>query len=313
MTVPVFLALLGLIVLWGSAFPMIKVGLAELEVLHLTLVRHLVASLCFLPFLALTGQRLRPAKRDIPRFILLGSVGIGVYHTALTAGELRVSAGGTSLIIAAAPAITALLARAFLGERLPVLGWLGSLMSFFGIFVIVLGDSAGLSFEPYALLVLLSAFAASVYFVWQKPFHMRYRAVEVTAFATWGATLPMLAFLPGLAADAAGAGASLQAAIYLGVFPSAVAYSLLGFALSRAPVTLVTVYLYLIPLFALFFSWLLLSEVPSLLTLLGGAITIAGIVLVNIVKRRATIQAGVRRASTPPGGAPAAAPHTRPR
>jgi drug/metabolite transporter (DMT)-like permease len=315
MTVPVFFALFGLVVLWASAFPVIKVGLEGLDVLHLTLIRHLIASACFVPFLALTRKRLFPAGRDVLPFILLGTVGIAVYHTALNAGELRVSAGATSLIIAAAPAITALLARFFLGERLPLLGWLGSLVSFCGIAVIVVGDSvlgdaAGLGFDPYALLILLSALAAASYFVWQKPFFKRYRAVEVTAFATWGGTLPMLAFLPGLAADATGSGVSLLAASYLGVFPSAIAYSLLAFALSRTAVSLVSVYLYTIPLFALLFSWLLLGEVPSLLTILGGAITIAGIVLVNRVKQGAAGRPVVRMGSMTPGAGPAAARHS---
>ncbi|MEX2541172.1 MAG: DMT family transporter [Trueperaceae bacterium] len=316
MTVPVFLALFGLVVLWASAFPVIKVGLDGLGVLHLTLLRHLVASLCFLPFLALTRQRLFPDRRDILPFVLLGSVGIAVYHTALNAGELRVSAGATSLIIAAAPAITALLARLFLGDRLPLLGWVGSVLSFCGIAVIVLGDSASLGFDPYALLILLSALAAASYFVWQKPFHKRYRAVEVTAFATWGGTLPMLAFFPGLGADVTGAGNALLAAVYLGVFPSAIAYSLLGFALSRTPVTLVSAYLYTIPLFALLFSWLLLGEIPSLLTVAGGAVTIAGIVLVNLVKTRearlsTARQPGIRTGQMPPDAVSAAAPRMR--
>lgn len=313
MTVPVFLALLGLVTLWASAFPVIKVGLEGLGVLHLTLLRHLVASLCFLPFLALTRHRLFPERRDVLKFILLGSVGIGLYHTALNAGELRVSAGATSLIIASAPAITALLARFFLNDRLPLLGWVGSLISFAGITLIVLGDSATVGFDPYALLVLVSALAAATYFVWQKTFFARYRAPEVTAFATWGGTLPMLAFLPGIGADAADAGVSLLAATYLGVFPSAVAYSLLAFALSRTPVTVVSVYLYAIPVLALIFSWLLLAEVPSLLTLTGGAIAIGGIVLINVVKAEGLRRARLRTGRTPPAAGPAAAPHTPPR
>lgn len=313
MTLPVFLALMGLAVLWGSAFPVIKVGLEGLDVLHLTLLRHLIASFCFVPILALTRQRLFPARGDLLGFILMGSVGIGLYHTALNAGELRVSAGATSLIIAGAPAMAALLARLVHGDKLPLLGWLGSLISFLGIAIIVLGDSASLGFDPFALLVLLSALCAAIFFVWQKKYFARYRAIEVTAFATWGATLPMLAFLPGIVPDLESAGGSLLAALYLGVLPSATAYSLLAFALSRAPVSLVSVYLYTIPVFALFFSWALLGEVPSLLTILGGLIVVAGIVLVNIVKQRAAGRERLRKARTPQGAPPATAPHTPPR
>src|SRR6056297_909513 len=231
MPLPAFLALLGVAVLWGSAFPLIKVGLEGLSVPHLTVARHLVASAAFVPFLLLTGARLRPQARDVPWFLLLGATGIFVYHTALNAGELRVSAGATSLIIASAPAITALLARWITGERMPVIGWLGSLTSFAGVALIVLGDSAGLRFDPFAGFVLLSAFATSLYFVLQQ--------------------------------------------------------RMFAFALSRAPITQVTAMLYSVPVFSLTLSWWFLGEVPSLLTVIGGAIAIAGIVVVQRARRRA--------------------------
>lgn len=288
MPLPAFLALLGVAVLWGSAFPLIKIGLEGLSVPHLTVARHLVASAAFVPFLLLTGARLRPQTRDVPWFLLLGGTGIFVYHTALNAGELRVSAGATSLIIASAPAITALLARWITGERMPVIGWLGSLISFAGVALIVLGDSEGLRFDPFAGFVLLSAFATSLYFVLQQRMFARYKAVEVTAFVTWGGTVPMLAFLPGLPADLMDAPLrSLLATGYIGLFPSALAYSLFAFALSRAAITQVTAMLYSVPVFSLTLSWWFLGEVPSLLTVIGGTIAIAGIVVVQRARRRA--------------------------
>ena len=288
MPLPAFLALLGVAVLWGSAFPLIKVGLEGLSVPHLTVARHLVASAAFVPFLLLTGARLRPQARDVPWFLLLGGTGIFAYHTALNAGELRVSAGATSLIIASAPAITALLARWITGERMPVIGWLGSLTSFAGVALIVLGDSAGLRFDPFAGFVLLAAFATSLYFVLQQRMFARYKAVEVTAFVTWGGTVPMLAFLPGLPADLMDAPLrSLLATGYIGLLPSALAYSLFAFALSRAAITQVTAMLYSVPVFSLTLSWWFLGEVPSVLTVVGGAIAIAGIVVVQRARRRA--------------------------
>lgn len=288
MTPAAFVSLFVLAVLWGSAFPAIKVGLEGLSVPHLTLVRHLVASACFVPVLLAMGRRMLPRRGDVPAFFLMGFAGIFVYHVALNLGELRVSAGATSLIIASAPAITALLAWWFRGERLPALGWVGSATSFLGVGLIVVGDSRDIGLDPWALFVLLSAVATSFYFILQKPMFGRYRAVEVTAYATWAGTLPMLLFLPGLPDAIATAETSAWlAATYLGVFPSAIAYTLFAFALSLAPVTLVTAYLYSVPVFSLLFSWWVLGEVPTLLTLVGGGIAIAGIVVVNLAKGRA--------------------------
>ena len=287
MTSTAVLGLLVLAVLWGSAFPMIKVGLEGLSAPHLALARHLVASIAFVPFLLLTDCRLYPKRDDLSTFFLLGFLGITVYHLSLNYGELWVSAGATSLIIATAPAVTAVLAYFLASERLPGLGWFGSAMSFAGVALIVVGDDDALRFNPYAGLVMLSSVVTAFYFVLQRPLFARYRAVEVTAFSTWAGTLPLLLFLPGFGRDVADAGIlALAASAYIGVFPSAVAYSILAYALSRASASLVTAYLYAVPVFSLLFSWIILAETPTWLTLVGGVVVIGGIVIVNWAKRR---------------------------
>lgn len=276
-----------LAVLWGSAFVGIKFGLESLTPGHLTLLRQLVASLCFIPFLLLTKRKLFPARRDVPFLFLLGLLGYTVYHTALNYGEVEVSAGAAGLIIATAPAFTAICAAFFLNERLSALGWLGIMISFGGVVLVVLGHNLRFGLNLYALLILLSAFATALYQTLQRPLFKTYSAVEVTAFATWAGTLPLLVFLPGFASDLAGAAPSARwAGLYLGIFPSAIAYSLLTYAISKLPVTRVAAYLYTVPIFSFLFSWLFLREVPSWLTLTGGLIVLGGILMVSRSKRR---------------------------
>jgi len=283
-------ALTILVVLWASAFPAIKLGLEGLSPGHLTLARHLVASLVFVPFLLVFRARMLPRRADLPALLGLGFIGITVYHLSLNTGEQRVSAGATSLIIATAPALTAAIAWFVLRDRLGPLGWLGTGLGLLGVTLIVLGDGSralGLGLEPYAGLILLAAFATAWFAVLQHSLLRRYRPLEFTAFVTWAGTLPMLVFLPGLAEALAGAGSlPLLATLHLGVFPSAVAYTLFAVALSRAPATVVTAWLYLIPGFALLFSWWWLGEVPTVLTLVGGLVVVSGVVLVNVSKRR---------------------------
>jgi drug/metabolite transporter (DMT)-like permease len=287
-------ALAVLVVLWASAFPIIKIGLEELSAPHLTLLRHLVASGAFVVFLVALRRRLWPLWRDWPALSGLGVVGIFVYHLALNTGEMRVSAGGTSLIIATAPLLTAIVATVLGRERLSALGWAGSLLGFVGVALIVLGDAAANGsgalapmLEPYAGLILLAAFATAVFAVLQRPLLERYRPIEVMAYVTWGGTLPMLLFLPGLGEAVAGAWPrSALAAVTLGIFPSAIAYTLFAAALSRAPATLVTTYLYLIPLVALLLSWWWLGEVPTALTVVGGAVVVVALIVVRRAKRR---------------------------
>lgn len=285
---PGTLVVLGfLVVLWASAFPAIKVGLEGYGPAHLTLLRHVVASLAFVPFLLAFRRRLWPDRRDLPAFLGLGVVGMSVYHLALNFGEVHVSAGATSLIIATAPALTALVAWALTGDRLPVLGWVGSAVSFAGVALIVLGDGAVGRIHPAAGLVLVSALATALFAVLQRPMLTRYRPLEVTAFVTWGGTLPLLAFAPGVATAVLAAPApSTWAVVHLGVVPSAIAYTLFAIALSRAPAPIVTSFLYLVPVVALLLSWWWLGEVPSSLTVVGGAVAVVGLVLVQRSKRR---------------------------
>jgi drug/metabolite transporter (DMT)-like permease len=277
-----FLVLLIQAILWGSAFAGIKIGLESLTAGHLTLLRHVVASLCFIPFLLFTKSRLLPNWRDVPSFFLIGFLGYSVYHTALNYGELNVSAGTASLIIATAPAFTAIVAYFALGDTLPILGWAGILLSFAGVVLIVLGDTPELGFNVYALLILLSAIVTALYAVLQRPLFKTYKAVEGTAFATWAGTIPLLIFSPGFLEDLGGSSLnSLLAGVYIGIFPSAIAYTLFAYAISKLPVTSVASFLYTVPVFGLLFSWFLLGEVPTWLTMVGGLIAIAGIVVVN--------------------------------
>lgn len=287
MTARTLVALGFVVVLWASAFPAIKIGLEGFAPAHLTLLRHGVASLAFVPLLLVFRARKWPAWRDAPAFLGLGVVGMTVYHLALNFGEVHVSAGATSLIIATAPALTALVAWALTGDRFPPLGWLGSAVSFAGVALIVLGDGAVGRIHPAAGLVLISALATALFAVLQRPLLRRYHPLEVTAFVTWGGTLPLLAVAAGVpGAVAAAPAAALWAVVHLGVVPSAIAYTLFAYALSRAPAPLVTSFLYLVPVVALLLSWWFLGEVPSPLTLLGGAVAVVGLVLVQRSKRR---------------------------
>ena len=75
--------------------------------------------------------------------------------------------------------------------------------------------------------------------------------------------------------------AATLAVVYLGIFPAAIAYVLWNYALSRMPATLLSSFLYLSPVIASFIAWVWLGEVPALLTILGGAIAIVGVILVQ--------------------------------
>lgn len=270
------------LVLWASAFAGIKAGLEGYGPGELALLRFGVASVVLGAYAVVRRVPL-PRAADLPRLTLAGLLGITIYHVALNYGEVSVSAGAASLIIAAGPVFTALMATLFLRERLSAWGWVGIVVSFAGVALITLGEGeGGLHFEPGALLIMVSAIVTAAYFIVSKPLLVRYRPLHFTTYVIWAGTVPLLLWAPSLVRQMPAATPGQTAAVvYLGVFPAALAYLTWSYALARMPASVLSSFLYLSPVLAIAIAFVWIGEVPSLISLLGGTIAVAGVAMVS--------------------------------
>ncbi|MFJ1758988.1 DMT family transporter [Amycolatopsis sp. NPDC088138] len=274
------LALAVTVVLWASAFPAIKVGLDGYGVAGLSFARLAVASAFLLLAAPLLGVR-RPRAADLPLIAVCGLAGMSAYQVLLNWGEVHVPAGTASLLVSVAPVFSVLLATAFLGERLTTAKVAGSAVALGGSALIAIGGGLGYSGAAWA--VLAAAAVQGVYHFGSKPLLKRYTGLEVACYAMWAGTLFLLPLAPAAlrGVEAAPPGSTL-AVVFLGVLPSAAGFVAWGYAVARHTIAVATGALYLVPAVALLVAFAWLGETPTWVDAAGGALSIAGVVLLSL-------------------------------
>lgn len=267
---------------WSSAFAGIRYALEAFAPAQLALLRFSVASGALLIYALMVRIRL-PEWRDVPLIALIGFLGGTVYHIALNIGEVTVTAGAASLLISTSPIFLVLLAAIFLKERLGKLSIIGMSLSFVGAMLISFGKDGAMAFNSGALLVLLAALSGAIYSLGQKRLLPRYGAQAITAYCVWFGTLFMLPAAPGLIRSIQTASwQHILTVVYLGIFPTAIAYVTWAYVLKRLPASRAASVLYLVPVLAIFIAWLWIDEIPAPIALLGGILAVAGVILVNL-------------------------------
>lgn len=266
------------VLLWASAFVAIRDLGPRISPGALTLGRLLVGSAALGAILAVRRTPW-PARADWPRLIGIGVLWFAVYNIALNAAETRVDAGTAAMLVNVAPLMLAVLAGLGLGEGFPRPLLIGSSIGFAGVVVIGIATSTSARTDSLGVVLCVTAAAAYAFaVVLQKPLLTRISALQVTWIACTIGVVVCLPFTPRLVADltAADAGATLEIA-YLGLFPTAIAFTTWAYALARTSAGRMGATTYLVPPVAVLLGWLLLDEVSPPLALVGGLLCLVGV------------------------------------
>ncbi|MFA6298002.1 MAG: DMT family transporter [Nocardioides sp.] len=266
------------LVLWASAFVAIRHLGHDFSAGSLSLGRLLVGAVA-LGAIALSRGFPRPTGREWVSIIAIGVLWFGVYNVALNEGEQRVDAGTAAMLIQVSPVLIALMAAVLLSERFTIFLGLGLALAFSGVAVIGLSTSPGGDRDLVGvLLCLLSAVVYSISLILQKPLVAKLSALHVTWLACTVGAVVCLPFSGALVSEVADAPtSSLMWVLYLGIFPTAIAFTTYAFALQHMSASSLGITTYLVPPITIVMGLVFLDEVPPGLAYLGGALALVGV------------------------------------
>ena len=269
--------------LWASAFVAIRSARSHYAPAPLALGRLIVGAIALSVLMSVRRDAL-PRRRDVPAIIACGVLWFGAYNVALNAGERLIDAGTSAMLVNVAPILIALSAAFVLRERIPrpLLAGLG--VAFAGAIVIAVGSGSHRGGVGGVLLCGLAAVVYTAAVIVEKPVLERASPIAVTWGACVAGLVVCLPFAPGFVSELGRAPlSSTLLVVYLGIGPTAVAFTTWAYALSRSTMARQGATTYLVPPLVILLSWATLGEAPGLVALLGGALCLAG---VAITRRR---------------------------
>jgi len=280
-------------ILAGASVVATRVAVQSVPPLSLAVMRYaqggLILGVCLL---LLARSQLRVRRQDLLTLTVLGTLLFAAFPLLFNAGLRLTEASRGSLMLATVPVWSALLARLSGQERLVTRQIIGLVLATGGVAVAV--AERGLDWQGHGAalvgdgLILMAALCGAAYGVLVKRISGRYSALTVTTYAMLIGALVLLpaALGEGLATAVVDLdGQTLMLVLFLGVLGGAVLWYLYGFALSTLTPTQAAVYVNLNPLAAMILATVLLGELVTGPMLLGFAMVLAGVVLMNWPKR----------------------------
>ena len=273
-------------VLWASAY-VVRRALAEAVAPGpLAFGRLLVGLLAMIiVVVAWPGRGWVRLPRGKPLLLVIayGVLWYGLYTIVVNAAGRYLDAGTTAMIINLAPIIVAVLAGIFLHERFTRQLVLGMIIAFAGVVIIASASRTG-QLDPLGVaLALVSTLLYAVGVLLQKQALATVDPITVTWLGALAGTVATVPFAGQLVTQLADDPWIITAGVvYLGIFPTAIAYLLWTYALSRTTAGQMAASSYVLPAITLLQSWLFLNEVPAPMALIGGAVSVVGVVVTQL-------------------------------
>lgn len=279
---------------WGFSFVASKYAMQQgFGEFTLAFVRYVIVCLVMLPLMrAREGGWHVPARRDWPAFFVSGVFGISLYFVCEYLGVMRTTVANASLVLAAIP-IFSILWGALRGRKYRAACWVGVAVSMVGVFLVAFygarEEAGGLQPEVVVgnLLLLGACICWVIYIEISNRLLTRYTSLTLTA---WQGVCGLVALVPLALWEAPTwqpvSPLGWASVLFLALVCSALCFFWYAQAIRALSPIQAAIFVNLNPIVAVLAGVLLLGETVTAMQLLGGALIVGSILLVNLGMRR---------------------------
>lgn len=285
-----YLEALFAVLVWGATFIATKIALREASPATIVWIRFGMGTVILGIVVAARKQFALPERNEWLYFAMLGFLGVTFHQLLQATGLQTAKATTTAWIVATTPVFIAILGWLALKERLNGIQILGIVMAAFGVLLIVSkGDIPALFTGEEGtfgdVLILISSVNWAVYTILSRRELARHPAARMMFFVMllgWiFINIWIFGFGPGVGEIAALTASGWGAILVLGIFGSGLAYIAFYDALQEIPASQLGAFFNVEPLVTTVLASVMINEAITVITLVGGAIIILGIWLVN--------------------------------
>lgn len=290
------LLLFGTVCIWAVNFIVIKnVISGALEPIAFTALRFALAAVILLPLL----RSLTPAERAVSssdrwKIIGLGLIGNSLYQVFFITGLANTLPTNAALILATPPIFIALIGAVLKLEKLTWLAWLGILLSFGGITLVILGNAPTetISSAPHPLfgdlMTLGAAIMWALYTLLAAPVLKRHAPLKLTALTVSVGAVPLLVIATPafLTTDWSSVGVNVWLGVlYCGGMAIALGYIMWNRSVQQVGAARTAVYSNLTPVLVALIAWLVRGDPVTGYHVVGAIIILTGITLTRLGRR----------------------------
>ena len=258
-----------------------KIGLSFVSPLAFVLHRFIIASITLSPVLILLRKRIPKDTDTVSKLVFLSLINVSQLLVT-NIGLLGESSGVGAVLTYTQPLFVFCLAIPFLKEKITAIKLLGAIIGFVGVLILFLGKISSFTLNSTSFMIF-GAFLWAVTTVYYKkhlshvdPFFTNFfqlsvgsLSLAVLSLATHSLILPMETTY-------------LWTVLYASVGSLVVGWTIWMILLKRGEATVLSGSIFIVPVVALLFGWQILGESIQMESILGSALVLGGVCIVNL-------------------------------